>query len=109
VAAELGLPGFLLWIGLLVSTWRALTRVRRQTRDVPAADLVHRTALALQAGLVAFMVATFFVSATQQKLFWLAVFLVMCLPALAREAERRALRYAGTAPAGPAAAGWRAA
>jgi O-antigen ligase len=108
VAAEMGLPGFVLWIGLLASTWRALTRVRRQTRDVPAADLVHRAALALQAGLVGFLVATFFVSATQQKLFWLVVFLVMCLPALAREAERRTLRHPGLGTPGARAAGWAA-
>jgi O-antigen ligase len=109
VAAELGIPGLVLWLGLLASTFRALTRIRRRTRDVPAADLVHRAALGLQAGMVAFLVATFFVSATQQKLFWLAVFLTMCLPALAREAERRALRAPTTAPPDPAAAGWRAA
>jgi O-antigen ligase len=109
VAAELGLPGFALYVGLLATTYRALGRVRRQTRAVPAADVVHRAALGLQAGLVGFLVAIFFVSATQQKLFWLAVFLAMCLPALARQAERRPGAETPAAPPGPPPAGRRAA
>jgi O-antigen ligase len=108
VAAELGLPGFVLYVGLLATTYAALNRLRRRTRDLPAADLVHRAAIGLQAGLTGFMVAAFFVSATQQKLFWLSVFLVMCLPALVRKAEQAAVGQP-TLPPEPAARRWRAA
>ena len=91
VAAEMGLPGLVLYVGLLVSTWRGLDRLRRHTRLAPA-DLPHLTATALQAGLVAFAVTVVFVSATQQKLFWLAVFLSMCLPALVARQQRQERR-----------------
>jgi hypothetical protein len=93
-----------LYVGLLASTWRALGRVRRHTRLAPA-ELPHLTATALQAGLAAFMVTVVFVSATQQKLFWLAVFLSMCLPALVSRQERLERRREEAQPApGPWAA-----
>ena len=107
VGAEMGLPGLVLYLALLVTTFRSLGAVRRRTQDVARADIVHRAALGLQAGLVAFMAATFFVSATQQKLFWLVVFLSMCLPVLARRLDRQEEQRPVSAPG--SAPGWRAA
>jgi hypothetical protein len=51
-------------------------------------------ALGLQAGLLGSSISIFFVSGEYQKMFWLAVFLTMCLPPLVDEIARkqRALR-----------------
>jgi O-antigen ligase len=88
VAAEMGVPGLLLYLAIAWSSVGTLDRLRRRTqRD--GAPLVHQAAIALQAGVVGFLVAGFFVSAEYQRLFWLAIFLTMVLGSLVpREGPR---------------------
>lgn len=105
VAAETGLPAFLLFTALLFFTYRTLSQVRRETSET-GPPLVHLAALSLQAGFVGYLVGAFFLSAEYQKLFWLWVFLSMTLPALVRvpaDDRQKKHRYklvpAWTAPA----------
>ena len=83
IAAELGLPGLAVYLAVLGSAYWTLRHVRRSPlRSTP--PLARHAALALQAGLLGYAVASFFLSAEYQKLFWFMIFLSMCLPALRR-------------------------
>ena len=89
IAAEMGLPGLAIFVAILWSAFRTLRRVRRQTRrDGPL--ILYQSATGLEAGLIGFLAACFFVSAQYQRLFWFAVFLTMVLPSLVRREARRA-------------------
>lgn len=85
-AAELGLPGLALFLGILYHACRSLESVRRRTTG---SDPLHLAALGLKAGLIGYSVGALFLSAEYQKLFWLVVFLSMCLPEIAAECRRR--------------------
>ncbi len=85
VAAELGIPGLMLFGAILFSAFQTLARVRRAARDSGPA-LIYHVSEAIQVGLTGGLVAIFFLSAEYQKLLWLMVFLTMCLPAIAAEA-----------------------
>ena len=63
VGAELGVPGLLLFVGLIVATFRSLRHVvRARSRASPARDEVARLAQSLMAALVGFVVGAFFLS-----------------------------------------------
>jgi O-antigen ligase len=81
VAAELGLPAFLIFLGIFWCAYRTLGRLRRSSSTHP---LIRETAAALQAGLVGFAVAGSFVSAEYQKTSWMGFALMFCLMPLAR-------------------------
>jgi len=89
IASEMGLPAIVAFLGILISAWFSLERVRKRALrgEFP---LLPQVALGLQTGLIGAGVAIFFVSGHYLKLFWLAVFLTMCLPPLCREAEEAA-------------------
>src|SRR6202158_6464277 len=53
VAAELGLPALLVFLGIICFTYRSLVRLRKAPSTHP---LIRRTASALRAGLVGFAV-----------------------------------------------------
>jgi hypothetical protein len=98
VAAEMGIPGLLVFLAIVWSSMRTLEQLRRRTQRAGPL-LLHQAATALQAGIVGFLVAAFFVSAQYQRLFWLAIFLTMVVRSLAQEEEARRRR---TEPARPA-------
>ncbi|HEV2616508.1 MAG TPA: O-antigen ligase family protein [Candidatus Acidoferrales bacterium] len=81
VAAELGLPAFLLFVGIFYSGYRSLARVRKKAS---APELVRDAALAFRAGLIGFALAGCFVSMEYEKTTWLAFGLIACLSPLAR-------------------------
>jgi putative inorganic carbon (HCO3(-)) transporter len=81
VAAELGLPALLIFLGIFCFTYRTLARLRRSSSTHP---LIRETASALQAGLVGFAVAGSFVSAQEEKTSWMGFALMFCLMPLAR-------------------------
>ncbi len=84
IAAEMGLPGLALFLVIFGSSFRSLARVRRAAeRDGP--PLVRIAATGIQAGLLGFGVAAFFVSAEFLRMFWFMLFLSICLPALRQE------------------------
>jgi len=81
VAAELGLPALLIFLGIFWCTYRTLGRIRKSLSTHP---LIRETAAALHAGLVGFAVAGSFVSAEYQKTSWMGFALMFCLLPLAR-------------------------
>jgi O-antigen ligase len=81
VAAELGLPALLVFLGIFWFTYRTLGRLRRSSSTHL---LIRETAAALQAGLVGFAVAGSFVSAEYAKTSWMGFALMFCLLPLAR-------------------------
>jgi O-antigen ligase len=87
IAAEVGLPGLAALTALIYYSVRTASRVRRQAQK-DRAVLLQQAALGVQAGLLGFAVALVFVSGLFLKLFWLMVFLSMCLPELQRQARR---------------------
>lgn len=91
IAAEMGLPGLTAFLGIIYTSCRSMDRLRRQVRRSGPAVL-HQASAGIEAGLIGFAVALFFVSGWFLKLFWLMIFLSMCLPALkplARTEPRR--------------------
>jgi len=90
VAAETGLPNFIVFLTMLFFTYRSLSQVRRRASD-SGPPLVYLAATGIQAGFVGFLVGAFFLSAEYMKLFWLSIFLSMVLPSFlsARADERR--------------------
>lgn len=104
MAAEMGLPGLLAFLLIIGFAFRALARARDAA--VGAEDgLVFAIAAGLQAGLVGFLVAVFFLSAAFLKLFWFVVFLSALLPWLitppadvASEEDENALPPLAAAP-----------
>jgi O-antigen ligase len=81
IAAEMGIPGFLVFVALLIASWMGLQRVRRHALSI-GAPLIAETAHALQAGMLGFWVAIAMVSAEFVKLLWFAIFLSAALPQL---------------------------
>ncbi|HHT9120111.1 MAG TPA: O-antigen ligase family protein [Candidatus Hypogeohydataceae bacterium YC41] len=78
ITAELGIPGFCLYIAMIVFTFLALRKVKK--RAIASSDhLMLNFAKGFQAGLAGFLVCVFFVNAQDQKLFWLVLFLVIVL------------------------------
>ncbi len=84
IAAEVGVPALIVFLGILFTAFRALEQARRRAQ---AARVTHlsNVALGLQAGLVSYLVSAFFVSSWWEKMLWLLVFLTICLHRLARE------------------------
>ena len=85
VAAELGLPTLLIFLAILYLSYRTLGRAR-QRAEIEHLPLLGSVALGLQAALVGFLLAGFFMSAEQVKLLWLTVSLAACFPNLVRAA-----------------------
>ena len=98
VAAEMGIPQCMIFLAMLFFSYRSFSQVRRKVQQ-SGPKLVYETALGLQAGLLGHAVAALTFSAEYQKLFWLVLYLSMCLPALVRDMalvdERPAVRARG--------------
>ena len=97
VAAELGLPALITFIGIFWFTYRTLGKIWRSSSTHP---LIRRTAMALQAGLVGFAVAGSFVSAQTEKTSWMGFAIMFCLMPLARS-QRVARQVPAPAPLAP--------
>jgi putative inorganic carbon (HCO3(-)) transporter len=88
IGVELGIPSLLAFLAMFITAFCDVEAVRRRTA-VTGPVLLQQTALGIQAGLVGFAIAGFFVSAQYQKLFWLILFLAVCLDSLQRHVSRR--------------------
>ncbi len=92
VGAELGIPGLLLFIGVVATAFRSLRRVAAQpARASPPVDQVARLAQSLMAALIGFVVGAFFLSLGFADMFYTLVALAV---ALAKSARREAARNA---------------
>ena len=78
LASEAGLPGLLFFLVVLGTTFRSLEYDRRRAQ-VARHTHVANIALGLQAGLVCFAVGIFFLSDWWERMFWLSIFLAICL------------------------------
>lgn len=85
IAAEMGLPGLILFGLVIAYAFGTLRRVARRTKATGPA-LVHAASQGIQTALASYLVSAVFLSAQYQKLFWLIVFVTMCLPDLAMKA-----------------------
>jgi O-antigen ligase len=81
VAAEMGIPSFLVYLGLLGGALWSLGRTRRRAR-ARGADLLAALVLGVQAALLGVYVGIFFVSGEYTRLFWFDLCISMCVPAL---------------------------
>jgi O-antigen ligase len=88
ITAELGIPAVLIFIGILVSAFVAMERVRRRALTVGYTHLSN-IALGLQAGIVSYAVSAAFMSAWWQKLVWLMIFLSISVYRLGNRAVWR--------------------
>jgi O-antigen ligase len=85
IGAELGLPGLLLFIGLIGSLFAALRRVARSAaRAGPAGSDVSRLAQSLMTALVGFVVGSFFLSLAYADMLYTLAALAMALAKVAR-------------------------
>jgi hypothetical protein len=76
----LGVLGLLLYLGILISAYRLLGRIRAKARDQQ--DLFYCISTGMQAGLLGFAGAAFTFSAEYEKPLWIVISLSACLPAL---------------------------
>jgi O-antigen ligase len=82
-AAELGIVGILLFIGILVSVYRSLERVRKLAMRYDD-EFFFAVTSGMQTGLLGYCVASLFLSAEYQKTFWILIFLSASVPSLFR-------------------------
>ena len=101
IAAEMGIPALLLFLGIIGSAYRILQLVRRQSGAI-GPRLVHQAALGLQASIIGCSVAIFFCPGTYQKAVWLNIALALTLPPLVarrvRQVRARASARRSSAP-----------
>jgi len=85
MAAEAGIPALLAFVGLFVFSWINMGRIRRATKE-SGPLLIYQVAGSVQAGMIGFAVAIFFLSAVFLKLFWFVLFISCCLPKILAKA-----------------------
>jgi putative inorganic carbon (HCO3(-)) transporter len=90
-AAELGIPGLILFVGILVSTARALRRTAVRARTA-GATYAMRIANASLISLVAWSIASLFASSETSRPLWILIGISLALPKLI--AERETIRSA---------------
>jgi O-antigen ligase len=86
VAAEFGLPIFVIFVMLLASVFSILNRAAR-LRASPEGARIAGWAEGLRSGLTGFLVAGCFISAQYEKMLWLAVFSTIVLGHFAAQAR----------------------
>jgi putative inorganic carbon (HCO3(-)) transporter len=78
-AAELGLPGLALYLGMLFSTGRALRRFAIRAREL-GAHFLSRVANAFLLGLVTWAVSSAFLQTETSRPFWILLGITLALP-----------------------------
>jgi O-antigen ligase len=103
VGAELGIPGLLLFGGLIASAFASLRRVARHARRLgPAATNVPRLAQSLMAALVGFTVGAFFLSLAYSDMLYTLAALTVAVEKVTRSRDASPL----PATAGGLAGSW---
>jgi O-antigen ligase len=85
-AAEIGLPGLVLFLGMLISAGRALWRTAARARDI-GAGYIMRIATASLISLVAWCIASLFASSETARPAWILIGISISLPMLIDEYE----------------------
>jgi len=86
--AELGIPGLILFLGLLTSTALALRRTAKRGRAV-GADFIARVANGLLLSLLGWSIASLFLSSETSRALWIVIGLSLALPASFRPQSPR--------------------
>lgn len=86
---NLGLVGFLPFLALLVTSVWSLRRLAQKLRRSDSPPMLYQLTVGIEAGIVGYMISAFFLSTWWQQVFWLSVFLSMCLPFLGTSPQRR--------------------
>lgn len=81
-AVNLGVVGFVPFVGLLIASLWSLKRLGQKLRRSDPSAILYKLTLGVQAGIAGYAVSAFFLSTWWQQVFWLSVFLSMCLPFL---------------------------
>lgn len=90
VGAELGIPGLLLFVGVIASAFASLRHVARHALSAsPPARQVSRLAQTLMAALVGFVVGGFFLSLAYADMLYILTALAIALQKLARADDSR--------------------
>lgn len=95
IGAELGIPGLLLFVGLILSVFVTLRRVTRYARAGPQMKDLSRLAQSLMAALIGFLVGGFFLSLAYADMLYTLVALSLALAKVTRlqlAAARQALQ-----------------
>jgi len=79
VAAELGLVGIFLFMGIIFLTLRDLRKITKMVKSTS----LKNYAQGLYVGLIGFLVSALFLHAEYEKFLWLFIFLTICLKKLA--------------------------
>src|SRR5262249_7178980 len=103
VAAELGIPVFVIFVSLLLVAFGAFRRTSR-LRGSPEAEELAGWGEGLRAGFVGFAVSGTFISAEYEKYFWLVIFLSIVVDRLIRRHEAAAAAAAAIPATEPTAA-----
>ena len=85
-AAEVGIPGLILFLGMLLATARSFWRTAVKARDAGATYLM-RIANTSLISLVAWCIASFFASSETSRPLWILIGLALALPILLEEHE----------------------
>lgn len=85
-AAELGIPGLTIFLGLLVSTGIALRRTARRAQEA-GAMFISSVANALIVGLLGWCVGSMFIETETSRPLWIVVGMTLALPKLIPEQE----------------------
>jgi O-antigen ligase len=88
IAAEMGIPALLVYLMILFGSLRTLQRVRRQSLQ-SGFLVIPALVSGMFAGLIGASVSLFFSSMQDFKLYWLMMFLSMCLPSLLSESRKK--------------------
>jgi O-antigen ligase len=94
VGAELGMPGVLLFLGLIAKAFLSLRRVVRYARRTsPPVRDVSRLAQSLTAALVGFVVGAFFLSLAYADMLYVLIAFAVGLQKIARPTGRQPSRF----------------
>jgi len=88
VAAELGLIGFVLFMGIIIYTFKDLKMILKRAKGKNDLQFYYY-AKSLLVGLTGFLISALFLHAEYEKFFWLVIFLTVCLKRIQVEQYQR--------------------
>lgn len=86
--AELGPIGLLFFLGIAFFAFRSFRKVRYRMRELDPKSFLYIASLSLESGLLGYLVGACFLSAEYEKLFWVVIFLSICLPRFVPKTSR---------------------
>jgi probable O-glycosylation ligase (exosortase A-associated) len=91
VLAEMGYPGLVLFVCVILVALHACHRVKRMARDNPAAADLESYAIGLQTSFIAYIVGMSFLNGQYNEMFWHLIGLTVALERIAADVVREAV------------------